>query len=84
LEKILTSEWIKHHSKDSLTASMYDLCGDGLTNKLTQQSSLEEILRQELAWTLEQIGEEEEENEQGQEQPAESFTNQAFKADDEN
>ena len=77
---------------------MYDLCGEGLAHKLTQQKSLEEILKQELAWTLEQVGNRQlewwsvwcmvlfqlgEEEEVEEEQPVESFTNQAFKADDE-
>ena len=77
LEKILTSDWIKSHSKDDLTEvrlflnwrkhfrfippcqSMYDLCSGSLEQsrgKLTQHKSLEEILKQELAWTLEQVG----------------------------
>ena len=77
LEKILTSDWIKSHSKDDLTEvrrflnwrkylifisfskSMYDLCSGSLEQskgKLPQHKSLEEILKQELAWTLEQVG----------------------------
>merc|ERR1712106_705427 len=58
LEKILTSEWIKTHSRDSLSESLYDLCTESQPHRLEQQKSLEEILRQGLAWTLEQIGEE--------------------------
>ena len=37
--------------------SMYDLCSSSLQQgKLPQQKSLEEILKQELTWTLEQVG----------------------------
>ena len=77
LEKILTSDWIKSHSKDDLTEvtlintykrlffksfslsqSMYDLCSGSIEQsrgKLPQNKNLEEILKQELAWTLEQV-----------------------------
>ena len=39
--------------------SMYDLCSASLQQgqgRLPQQKSLEEILKQELTWTLEQVG----------------------------
>ena len=83
---------------------MYDLCtegtdAEGLPRRLEPQKSLEEILRQELAWTLEQVGWGnrlgwvrvrdfvlqigEEEGEVEEEHPVETFTNQAFKNDDE-
>ena len=36
---------------------MYDLCSNSLEQgQLPQQKSLEEILKQELTWTLEQVG----------------------------
>ena len=38
---------------------MYDLCSGSIEQsrgKLPQHKSLEEILKQELAWTLEQVG----------------------------
>lgn len=76
LEKILTSQWIKSHSKEDLTEvyklfvvkiiftlkiflqSLYDLCSSSIQQgrgKLPQQKSLEDILKQELAWTLEEV-----------------------------
>ena len=37
--------------------SMFDLCSTSLQQgQLPQQKSLEEILKQELTWTLEQVG----------------------------
>ena len=37
--------------------SMFDLCSTSLQQgKLPQQKSLEEILKQELTWTMEQVG----------------------------
>lgn len=36
---------------------MFDLCSNSLQQgQLPQQKSLEEILKQELTWTLEQVG----------------------------
>ena len=82
---------------------MYDLCtegtdAEGLPRRLEPQKSLEEILRQELAWTLEQVGQGnrlgwvglmyfvlqigEEEGEFEEEHSVETFTNHAFKNDD--
>ena len=42
----------------SLSQSMYDLCSGSIEQskgKLPQNKNLEEILKQELAWTLEQV-----------------------------
>ena len=41
-----------------LSQSMYDLCSGSIEQskgKLPQNKNLEEILKQELAWTLEQV-----------------------------
>jgi len=85
LEKILTSEWIKSHSKDNLTDSMYDLCSNSLQRSAERppekQKSLEEILRQELAWTLEQIGEDSQEDKNSVHELA-TFSNSAFTHDE--
>lgn len=85
LEKILTSEWIKSHSKEDLTDSMYNLCSGSIeegNGKLPKQKNLEEILKQELAWTLEQIGEENEVGGTSSQEMA-SFSNEAFQRDEE-
>jgi len=82
LEKILTSQWIKSHSKEDLTESLYDLCSSSIQQgrgKLPQQKSLEDILKQELAWTLEEIGEE---GENTSARELATFTNEAFSAED--
>ena len=49
----------KFRHLNNLMQSLYDLCGDSIQQgkgHLPQQKSLEEILKQELKWTLEQVG----------------------------
>ena len=62
---------------------MYDLCSHSLQQgHLPQQKSLEEILKQELTWTLEQVGQKEEEEEDKIHEIV-AYTNDAFSVEDE-